>query len=107
VIFNRQNRIAFGNRLPKRATKPQVSNSDYPGTYGPSTLPQSSIAGSGKLGEPPIGTPQDKPGSVSPPKTQQFMPRPVQKMKKGGKVTSASSRADGIAQRGKTRGMMK
>ena len=28
-------------------------------------------------------------------------------MKKGGKVKSASSRADGIAQRGKTRGMMK
>ena len=28
-------------------------------------------------------------------------------MKKGGKVSSASSRADGIAQRGKTRGMMK
>lgn len=27
--------------------------------------------------------------------------------KKGGKVSSASSRADGIAQRGKTRGMMK
>ena len=27
--------------------------------------------------------------------------------KKGGKVKSASSRADGIAQRGKTRGMMK
>ena len=28
-------------------------------------------------------------------------------MKKGGKVSSASSRADGIAKRGKTRGMMK
>jgi hypothetical protein len=28
-------------------------------------------------------------------------------MKKGGKVSSASSRADGIAQRGKTKGMMK
>lgn len=28
------------------------------------------------------------------------------KMKKGGKVSSASSRADGIAQRGKTRGTM-
>lgn len=28
-------------------------------------------------------------------------------MKKGGKVKSASSRADGIAKRGKTRGMMK
>jgi hypothetical protein len=28
------------------------------------------------------------------------------KMKKGGKVSSASSRADGIAQRGKTRGKM-
>jgi hypothetical protein len=28
------------------------------------------------------------------------------KMAKGGKVSSASSRADGIAQRGKTRGMM-
>jgi hypothetical protein len=27
-------------------------------------------------------------------------------MKKGGKVSSASSRADGIAQRGKTRGRM-
>jgi len=27
-------------------------------------------------------------------------------MKKGGKVSSASSRADGIAQRGKTRGIM-
>jgi hypothetical protein len=29
-----------------------------------------------------------------------------QGMKKGGKVSSASSRADGIAQRGKTRGKM-
>jgi hypothetical protein len=29
------------------------------------------------------------------------------KMKKGGKVSSASSRADGIAQRGKTKGMMR
>ncbi len=28
-------------------------------------------------------------------------------MKKGGKVNSASKRADGVAQRGKTRGMMK
>ena len=28
-------------------------------------------------------------------------------MKKGGKVSSASKRADGIAQRGKTRGMMR
>jgi hypothetical protein len=28
-------------------------------------------------------------------------------MKKGGAVKSASARADGIAQRGKTRGMMK
>jgi hypothetical protein len=28
-------------------------------------------------------------------------------MKKGGSVSSASSRADGIAQRGKTRGMMR
>jgi len=28
-------------------------------------------------------------------------------MKKGGKVSSASSRGDGIAQRGKTRGMMR
>ena len=31
----------------------------------------------------------------------------VEKMNRGGKVKSASSRADGIAQRGKTRGMMK
>ena len=28
-------------------------------------------------------------------------------MKKGGKVSSASSRADGIAQRGKTKGMLR
>ena len=33
--------------------------------------------------------------------------RETRGMKKGGKVLSASSRADGIAQRGKTRGMMK
>jgi len=32
--------------------------------------------------------------------------RDVTGMKKGGKVSSASSRADGIAQRGKTRGKM-
>ena len=31
---------------------------------------------------------------------------PDQGMKKGGKVVSASSRADGIAQRGKTKGRM-
>jgi hypothetical protein len=35
------------------------------------------------------------------------MQRETRGMKKGGKVKSASSRADGIAQRGKTRGMMK
>ena len=35
------------------------------------------------------------------------MQRETRGMKKGGKVSSASSRADGIAQRGKTRGMMK
>jgi hypothetical protein len=34
-------------------------------------------------------------------------PRMMGGMKKGGKVSSASKRADGIAQRGKTRGMMK
>ena len=33
--------------------------------------------------------------------------REARGMKKGGSVKSASSRADGIAQRGKTRGMMK
>jgi hypothetical protein len=33
--------------------------------------------------------------------------REARGMKKGGKVKSASSRADGIAQRGKTRGMMR
>ena len=33
--------------------------------------------------------------------------RETRGMKKGGTVKSASSRADGIAQRGKTRGMMK
>jgi hypothetical protein len=33
--------------------------------------------------------------------------RETRGMKKGGKVKSASSRADGIAQRGKTRGAMK
>ena len=33
--------------------------------------------------------------------------RETRGMKKGGKVMSASSRADGIAQRGKTRGMLK
>lgn len=32
--------------------------------------------------------------------------KPPKKMAKGGKVSSASSRADGIAQRGKTRGRM-
>jgi hypothetical protein len=35
----------------------------------------------------------------------QAMPAAAPTMKKGGKVSSASSRADGIAQRGKTRGM--
>jgi hypothetical protein len=34
------------------------------------------------------------------------MPPSPREMKKGGKVSSASSRADGIAQRGKTRGKM-
>jgi len=34
------------------------------------------------------------------------MQRETRGMKKGGKVSSASSRADGIAQRGKTRGKM-
>ena len=33
--------------------------------------------------------------------------REARGMKKGGKVKSASSRADGCAMRGKTRGMMK
>jgi hypothetical protein len=34
-------------------------------------------------------------------------PELVSRMKKGGKVSSASSRADGIAQRGKTKGRMR
>jgi hypothetical protein len=34
-------------------------------------------------------------------------PQAQDKKAKGGKVSSASKRADGIAQRGKTRGMMK
>lgn len=38
---------------------------------------------------------------------RQANPKPASKMKRGGKVkTTASSRADGIAQRGKTRGRM-
>lgn len=35
-----------------------------------------------------------------------FMQNPIIKKAKGGSVTSASKRADGIAQRGKTRGKM-
>ena len=44
---------------------------------------------------PRVSPPKVSPPQVSPPK-----------MKKGGSVSSASSRADGVAQRGKTRGKM-
>jgi hypothetical protein len=55
-----------------------------------------------------IGTekdvPPNMPGSgIRVEKEPKPMPKPVKKMAKGG---SASSRADGIAQRGKTRGTM-
>jgi hypothetical protein len=39
------------------------------------------------------------------PKQVQETPKPVAK-KKGGKISSASTRADGIAKRGKTKGRM-
>ena len=47
-------------------------------------------------------TNKEKPRSFQDRKADAFS-----ELKKGGKVSSASSRGDGIAQRGKTRGMMK
>jgi len=46
------------------------------------------------------------PGSTDTAVNHPEYPEDAQPMKKGGKVSSASSRADGIAQRGKTRGKM-
>lgn len=59
----------------------------------------------------PATTPNDAtlaPGAYGPPipdgSVRNIAPQPV--MKKGGKVSSASKRADGAAQRGKTKGKM-
>lgn len=52
----------------------------------------------------PLPTPRpDKPGTTGGP---YIKPPPMGKMKKGGSVTSASKRADGVATKGKTRGKM-
>ena len=73
--------------------------------------PSMSVAGA-----PPVGTKVGAPPPASAGMMQKFgapgqiakgAPKMMGGMKKGGKVSSASARADGIAQRGKTRGMMK
>lgn len=72
--------------------------------------PSMSVAGA-----PPVGTPVGPAPAPSAAMMQKFgppgqiakgAPRTMGGMKKGGKVSSASSRADGIAQRGKTKGTM-
>lgn len=66
----------------------------------------------------PDSTPVDDPVSKAPPKAPKTPPKPIKypdwtpvdepikKNAKGGKISSASSRGDGIAQRGKTKGTM-
>ena len=67
----------------------------------------------------PDYTPVDEPISKAPPKAPKAPPtkpikypdwtpvdEPVSKNAKGGKISSASSRADGIAERGKTKGTL-
>ena len=67
----------------------------------------------------PDYTPVDEPVSKAPPKAPKAPPtkpikypdwtpvdEPVSKNAKGGKISSASSRADGIAERGKTKGTL-
>lgn len=60
---------------------------------------QSAATAPSPQNQPPVGMPQDESSAAE--------ENPQKLFKKGGKVKSASSRADGIAQRGKTRGRMR
>ena len=67
------------------------------GAGGPKAAEQAGPVGGGAVAE-PMGDERAK--------WQEQEARKQQGMKRGGKVSSASGRADGAAQRGKTRGKM-
>jgi hypothetical protein len=74
------------------------------GVYGEMTPENPSIRGKRKTFK-ELESLTDRPVQKYPSKSLQEMMEPVKKAK-GGSVSSASARADGCAQRGKTRGKM-
>lgn len=82
-----------------RATTPTPPAKPTPRVVGPSPMPK-------PMPQPTQPTKPTKPISlVGMPKTSRpEMPPPSMAMKKGGSVSKASSRADGIAKKGKTKG---
>jgi hypothetical protein len=86
---------------PKEEPKKKASTTIDPSTFGKASLPKSFSASGGNT-EPKKSTAKFSPPSIS-------LPDPLAKFKKmasGGKVSSASKRADGCATKGKTRGRM-
>jgi hypothetical protein len=86
---------------PKAEPKKKASTTIDPSTFGKVSMPKSFSASGGNK-EPKKSTAKFSPPSIS-------LPDPLAKFKKmasGGKVSSASSRADGCAVKGKTKGRM-
>ena len=68
---------------------------------------KSAIRGGSSIGDPDYKEARKQKKEKAKHESDSEMRRETRGMKKGGSVSSASKRADGIAQRGKTRGMMK
>jgi hypothetical protein len=86
---------------PKAEPKKKASTTIDPSTFGKTSLPKSFSASGGNT-EPKKSTTKFRPPNIS-------LPDPLAKFKKmasGGKVSSASKRADGCATKGKTKGRM-
>lgn len=98
--------VAQPQTLPQAGPRPQISQPMPGGVSAPK--PASPMPGG--VGGAPAGTGggMPKPGFGSNPMIQNARPMnkggKVKKMAAGGKVSSASKRADGAAQRGKTKG---
>jgi hypothetical protein len=73
-----------------------------PMTGGPKPAPQVGAMNNMLAGRPPGGVPAPQAGAMN----NMLAGKPPGGMKKGGKVSSASKRADGCAIKGKTKGRM-
>jgi hypothetical protein len=71
-------------------------------TGGPKPAPQFGAMNNMLAGRPPGGVPAPQAGAMN----NMLAGKPPGGMKKGGKVSSASKRADGCAVKGKTKGKM-